>query len=94
MRLTIKRHLVSLVVVQADRPSPDSAPHFLPPINRINVLKSNFRAKLPGWKINRRQLSLLKVSRVLLRTSSDRLFLYLSITFWSHKSKCELSAVT
>lgn len=52
---TIKKHLVS-VVLKAECSSPDSAPHFLPQISRINVLKSNFRVKLPGWKNNRRRL--------------------------------------
>lgn len=54
----MKRCLVS-VVLKASCSSPDSAPHFLPQINRINVLKSNlagFRVKLPGWKNNRRRL--------------------------------------
>lgn len=44
-------------MLKASCSSPDSAPHFLPQINRINVLKSNlvgFRVKLPGWKNNRR----------------------------------------
>lgn len=53
-----KRCLVS-VVLKASCSSLDSAPHFLPQINRINVLKSNlvgFRVKLPGWKNNRRRL--------------------------------------
>ncbi len=54
----LKRCFVS-VVLKASCSSPDSAPHFLPQINRINVLKSNlvgFRVKLPGCKNNRRRL--------------------------------------
>lgn len=46
-------------MLKASCSSLDSAPHFLPQINRINVLKSNlvgFRVKLPGWKNNRRRL--------------------------------------
>lgn len=44
-------------VPKAGCSSPDPAPHFLPQINRINVLKSDlvgFCVKLPGWKNNRR----------------------------------------
>lgn len=55
---TAKCHSVT-VVLKGCCSSPDSAPHFLLQINRINVLKSNlvgFRVKLPAWKHNRRRL--------------------------------------
>lgn len=61
------------VVLKAGCSSPDSAPHFLPQTNRINVLKSNLvglRVKLTGG------LSLLKVSHVWLKGSSNGLFFY------------------